>query len=304
MSHFTVMVIGDYPEEQLAPYHEFECTGYDNEYVQDIDKTEEVLAEYEEHKAEYPTIAAFCEDWHGWKPVKQEEEPDLEDVHKYGYAVFDDAGNLVEAIDRTNPNAKWDWYQLGGRWTGYFQLKPGAVGETGKPGIMTDPAAEGHADAARKSDIDFDAMRAEARERAAKRYDEFHAILTQHPGTKSFREIRAEHLDTKVGLEAARDVYHAQLGVKALNKANFIGIFSDVFEEYCVPRDKFLERAANHAVSTYAFVKNGEWVGSGDMGWWGVSTNEVDEDEWLAKFNEMLDSLPDDTLLSVYDCHI
>ncbi len=27
MSHFTVLVVGDNVEEQLAPFHEFECTG-------------------------------------------------------------------------------------------------------------------------------------------------------------------------------------------------------------------------------------------------------------------------------------
>ena len=47
MSHFTVLVIGDKVEEQLAPYHEFECTGYNDEYVQDIDITEEAKKEYE-----------------------------------------------------------------------------------------------------------------------------------------------------------------------------------------------------------------------------------------------------------------
>ena len=47
MSHFTVMVIGDNVDEQMAPYHEFECTGDDNEYVQDIDRTEEARKEYE-----------------------------------------------------------------------------------------------------------------------------------------------------------------------------------------------------------------------------------------------------------------
>lgn len=26
MSHFTMLVIGAEPEEQLQPYHEFECT--------------------------------------------------------------------------------------------------------------------------------------------------------------------------------------------------------------------------------------------------------------------------------------
>jgi hypothetical protein len=38
MSHFAVTVIGEEPEKQLAPYHEFECTGVDNEYVQSIDE--------------------------------------------------------------------------------------------------------------------------------------------------------------------------------------------------------------------------------------------------------------------------
>ena len=34
MSHYSVLVIGENVEEQLAPFHEFECTGDDNEYVQ------------------------------------------------------------------------------------------------------------------------------------------------------------------------------------------------------------------------------------------------------------------------------
>jgi hypothetical protein len=46
MSHFVVLVIGDNVEQQLAPYHEFECTGRDDQYVVDIDITEEVRNEY------------------------------------------------------------------------------------------------------------------------------------------------------------------------------------------------------------------------------------------------------------------
>jgi len=48
MSHFTVLVIGDDPERQLAPFHEFECTGTDDQYVQDIDITKEARKKYEE----------------------------------------------------------------------------------------------------------------------------------------------------------------------------------------------------------------------------------------------------------------
>lgn len=46
MSHFSVLVVGDNVEVQLAPYHEFECTGRDDQYVQEIDETEEARAEY------------------------------------------------------------------------------------------------------------------------------------------------------------------------------------------------------------------------------------------------------------------
>lgn len=48
MSHFSVLVIGDDIEKQLAPYHEFECTGIDDEYVQEIDITDQLRAEFAE----------------------------------------------------------------------------------------------------------------------------------------------------------------------------------------------------------------------------------------------------------------
>src|SRR3546814_8966760 len=44
MSHFGVLVIGGNVEQQLAPYHEFECTGLNDQFVQDIDVTEELAA--------------------------------------------------------------------------------------------------------------------------------------------------------------------------------------------------------------------------------------------------------------------
>lgn len=52
MSHFSVLVISDVEptDEVLAgimqPWHEFECTGKDDQYVQDVDDTEELRKEY------------------------------------------------------------------------------------------------------------------------------------------------------------------------------------------------------------------------------------------------------------------
>lgn len=57
MSHFSVMVRvpaktpASYIEKAVAkmlqPFHEFECTGVDDEYVQNIDETVAALASYE-----------------------------------------------------------------------------------------------------------------------------------------------------------------------------------------------------------------------------------------------------------------
>ena len=55
----------------------------------------------------------------------------------------------------------------------------------------------------------------------------------------------------------------------------------------------------------YAFVTtNGEWVERGQMGWFGISSNEMNEDEWDAKFREYLKTLDKDIVLTLVDCHI
>jgi hypothetical protein len=52
------------------------------------------------HKEWYSSFEEFIEDWGGYEKNEN---------GKYGYWE--------------NPNAKWDWYQIGGRWNGFFKLK-------------------------------------------------------------------------------------------------------------------------------------------------------------------------------------
>ena len=55
----------------------------------------------------------------------------------------------------------------------------------------------------------------------------------------------------------------------------------------------------------YAFVTtDGEWVECGQMGWFGISLNEMNDDEWDAKFREYLKTLDKDIILTLVDCHI
>lgn len=55
----------------------------------------------------------------------------------------------------------------------------------------------------------------------------------------------------------------------------------------------------------YAFITpDGEWVERGEMGWFGMGSNEMDEDAWDAKFKEYLKTLDKNIILTQVDCHI
>jgi len=184
MSHFTVLVIGENPEQQLAPYQENNMGDCPPEFMEFFDIEDDCRREYGEDSVEsvvvtadwvekqarmltttdyakrvdatlqqlqagikegktefflapwddlfripgtfgngggsheapsdlerrevpfknlFPTFEAFMAEWHG------HEERNAE-TGRYGYYE--------------NPNAKWDWYQIGGRWSGFFKVKP------------------------------------------------------------------------------------------------------------------------------------------------------------------------------------
>lgn len=299
MSHFTVLVIGPNVDEQLAPYHEFECTGDDNAYVQDIDITDECRSGWQANLAEYPNFLDYCKEYEGKTPLVV--GAPKTDEHKYGYALVDASGVVQQVVRRTNLSAHWDWYTIGGRWTGFFKLKPGAEGELGRPGLMTTPARPGYADQACVRDIDFQAMRDEAAAEALSRYDRAHAVL-QGKEVLPWALVRAQYAPD---LDAARRVYNGQPGVVALRNSGDDELrFTQSPERFMLPRDEFEAQARAGAVSTYAVVQDGVWHGKGEMGWFGMSSNEGDEAEWQRQFAERLDALPDDTLLTVVDCHI
>lgn len=304
MSHFLVMVIGDDPEKQLAPYHEFECTGRDDEYVVDVDKTGEALALFHQHAGKDNPIdfAEFAADWYGLETVLEGAPIDVADKHKFGYIVVHPDGTVVRVVDRTNPNAKWDWYELGGRWTGFLKLVAGSVGTVGSPGLMTTPAREGYADAALIGKVDVEGMRAEQGARAAERFDRLAPIL-RDARIPSWSEILEKHGDD---IDAARREYHDDPVYKALvAKDRDLHWEWDLRAFLCNGnRDEFVARARRGALVTYAVVKGGEWYQRGEMGWFGMAKDEIDEETWATEFEKLIDGLPPETLISVFDCHI
>jgi hypothetical protein len=62
--------------------------------------------------------------------------------------------------------------------------------------------------------------------------------------------------------------------------------------------------AANSGLSTFAIIKDGQWYEKGDMGWWGCVADEKESNEWQAIWQNILDGVGDDEILTLVDCHI
>lgn len=107
-------------------------------------------------------------------------------------------------------------------------------------------------------------------------------------------------------INAAREAHHAQRAKKAIAEAakedrDLIWLSLD---EFAASKESYVERAGNRATVLFAALKDGQWVERGEMGWWGCVSDEKDRNEWDKSFNEMLDALPEDSWLTIVDCHI
>lgn len=223
MSHFTVMVIGENPEEQLSRYDEnLDVPRYVKATKQQL------IDEWKKRTEEYKngTYAEFLADPDKYKEgcrndahinYLENEFPkrlNWTDEQIYAYQVEDygDVGEDGEVYSTYNPESKWDWFILGGRWSGMIQLKEGAEGLKGESGVF----------------------------------------------------------DNETGIDQAK-------------KGDITNL---------------------NDLKTFAIVKGGKWYEKGQMGWWGIVIDGKDEEQWEEEQKKLIEGLPDDNLISIYDCHI
>lgn len=165
------------------------------------------------------------------------------------------------------------------------------------------PADEGCVDRILKGDLDIEFMRDEAGKKAADLWDLVNDTIGHLPQSEPWVKVRERIED----IEEARRFYHNQprnLAVKSHEKLNDMIGWGRSIEEFDIPKEKYVLNARNNAISTFAIVKDGKWIEKGEMGWFGMVSNEKDQTEWDNEFNKMIDELPDDTQLTLVDCHI
>lgn len=213
MSHFVGLCFGDYWESNLDAYDEGleveEYVVYTKDEAIDVVKQNHAKAyesaiEYlrksditESNKEYYQSIidkGLFISYEDAWKKVLD-----------WGYKL-DDEENLLSTY---NPDSKWDWYSIGGRWSGFLCTKE--KDDEGNP-IRVNQA--------QFKDIDWDYM----------------------------------------------------------------------FENHIIPFNYVTEK--------------GGWREKGEMGWWGMTSNEMEQDDWDNNFKRYLKLVEDDCLVTVIDFHI
>lgn len=300
MSHFAVAVITDKPEvtyetirAALLPYMENCCEEPPKEYMTFHDEEDERLSEYEndsvirvkmpdgrllppwddEFRVDKSRRGVFGADTH----EVPEHLPFIEVPYKELYATFEQFMSECQGYSERDPekgrygywqndNAKWDWFQVGGRWSYMLRATDGGYGDLSWARLGEERPA-GRFDSAKIKDIDFSDDQ-EAYDRAIARWE--------------------YNIEGKEGDEDLKWWESAEYMIKRYGDK----------ETYAKLESTFFLRAV--------VTPDGEWHEVGKMGWWGASSENGDEYvDWALHFKErFVDPCDPEWFLTIVDCHI
>ena len=297
MSHYSLLVVlpsttpVKYEEIDAAvhanmqPFHQFESTRIVDEHVVEIDLLPNAREAYEAFKAKYgddPAYGEFTDTLlnfiqYEWSPklVGDGEEIDRDGEHRYGWVRVNRDGVVTEYIARTNPNAKWDYWRIGGRWTGLLAVPNGAsFSRGGRYWPWENDGSDPYAcddtnivfcDAARKADL-----------------------VKVIPSLQAYR---AE--------QARRRWAEAQGEDRRLWKLKY-GIYSGDCEESYVERNMTM-----NPFMTYSLLWGRQWYDRDDSVT-GIFSMHCEDSliMWASIFAPLWDMIPEDAVIAVVDYHM
>lgn len=233
--------------------------------------------------------------------VRNKGAPSLDEkAYEYGYIKATGAGKLIKVVKRHNPNAKWDWFiesnDSYSRWQERFELIDGSRSS------MTTVGQVNWA----KMMIDAQALAGEYHDRAlAVKGDR-----SYHTWRSLIAEATPEGADWPENMDVVRAQYHNQESRKDLLADQVLAALSEkayfnLDETLVMSRDDYVRLMGLRSIATYALLHDGVWYEPGKMGWFGVSS-ETPETElaYLNQYADIVLKLPENTPISVVDCHI
>jgi hypothetical protein len=265
MSHFSVLVIGSNVEELLSSY---------DENLEDVEpyvdkSADQIQLDFENHKRGIITANKDPAKLNSFERLTLSLSVVTDEwIKEWSGQELDEYGNTLSTY---NPDSKWDWYEIGGRWTGSLKLKRGKKGIRGKPGIFGDHTERDptRCDQCKIKDVNWKVMHKEAQDGVKSTWD-----TLMNPGDNCM--YRPSYVDIQ------RQLHIDMYGTK---------------EEYVKRRGIW---------TTYALLSESDgWVEPGQMGWFGCSSADTkSRDEYDEKFVQIVKSYPKDTMITVVDCHI
>lgn len=253
MSHYTVAVLSRSPKDVdtlLAPFNENDesyMTFFEVDIQPDIDTYNSTPAA----QAQYHALHTYLVDGCGY----------IQDADTGAYGLW------------RNPNSKWDWYEIGGRWKNMLILKPD-----------TKATSQG----ALERLLTFDPVR---------------------PGPVRCDQAKIKN----VCLESDRAAYQQALRFwevavegKPQKEDDLFTVFykPEYYLEQYGAKEKYAEEQASF--QTFAFLTpDGEWYEKGEMGWFGLSTaTEASRLSYAELFNQHVLCGDPELYITIVDCHI
>ena len=214
----------------------------------------------------YPDFHEFVEEWSGCRFYEEE--------NAYGFYY--------------NPEGYWDWYSIGGRWPFMLLIKNSckeySVGERSwiyEGNIPDVPDGYKWVSGARKKDIEWQMMREWRTQKLTERFGKLENFFMTGERPEG---VYGYLVDDGI-LHCGDYIYHKN---ETLN--DFLGRFE-------------LKKSCRYPVGASAFINDAGWhsrtVKPGD-----ICDKDIEEDKWDIELSNLLDSIPEENVLVVVDCHV
>jgi hypothetical protein len=312
MSHFTVLVCvskeklnehnGDIHhavKEMMAPYQENNMGDCPQEYLEFQNNEDEYREDYENEstdiKTKYDSFDKYMYNHLGYSKDPQ--------TGQYGYL--------------SNPNSKWDYWRIGGRWSGMLYVKPGTeINTSPRDWDSPDSIEANRSDVCKISDLDLEKITQDMTSSAEKFWDKYVPLrkLGKLPGEKNmFYGTR----ETAFELGLCKVIKDPEEGKKlcgfrwgdtdTLNHNDDRANWYDIYDQN-ITREIFMKEWARYfcPIRTYAALDENGWHEPGEMGWFGCSSAEPEDNNSYSKsfMSKFIIEKDPDTILVVCDCHV
>lgn len=178
---------------------------------------------------------------------------------------------------RYNPDGKWDWYEVGGRWAGMLLHKNGEW-----------------VDQLRKKDLDLEGMEHKAVTDALLLFDAYASVFAGKEIPKRDGAHFRDAYESHPLVQAIRDQERAYIAMGAPYRLPWMCLHVS----FCGgDREAMAKRAKHDALAPYATLHADEWL-EGGGGWF--SPNALG---WGQEVRNLIESFTPDTLITVVDCH-